>query len=113
MRTAAQALMVEGVKRLQAKSYDQALANFLEAYAKFPSPKILLNIGSTLRDMGRSADAANTYQRYLSDPAYRRKIARQLNKGESLHALNAACFMPTRAPSAHVTCKNRPSKPGA
>ncbi len=24
---------------------------------------------------------------YLSDPAYRRKIARQLNKGESLHAL--------------------------
>ncbi|WP_433501788.1 Tn3 family transposase (plasmid) [Sphaerimonospora sp. CA-214678] len=25
--------------------------------------------------------------KYLSDPAYRRKIARQLNKGESLHAL--------------------------
>jgi hypothetical protein len=25
--------------------------------------------------------------RYLSDPAYRRKIGRQLNKGESLHAL--------------------------
>src|SRR5204862_2302666 len=52
MRTAAQVLMVEGVKRLQARSYDQALANFLEAYAKFPSPKILLDIGSTLRDMG-------------------------------------------------------------
>jgi hypothetical protein len=69
MRTAAQALMVEGVRRLQARSYDQALANFLEAYAKFPSPKILLNIGSTLRDMGRLSDAANTYQRYLDDPA--------------------------------------------
>ncbi|MGI5290515.1 Tn3 family transposase [Nonomuraea polychroma] len=25
--------------------------------------------------------------KYLSDPVYRRKIARQLNKGESLHAL--------------------------
>jgi hypothetical protein len=25
--------------------------------------------------------------RYLSDPAYRRKISRQLNKGDSLHAL--------------------------
>ena len=25
--------------------------------------------------------------RYLADPAYRRKIARQLNKGELLHAL--------------------------
>jgi len=68
-RPLAQALMTEGVKQLQAKTFDQALANFLEAYAKFPSPKILLNIASTLRDMGRIADAANTYQRYLLDPA--------------------------------------------
>jgi hypothetical protein len=68
-RTTAQKLMIEGVKQLQDKVYDQALANFLEAYSNFPSPKILLNIGSTLRDMGRLADAANTYQRYLSDPA--------------------------------------------
>ena len=68
-RPLAQALMTEGVKQLQARSFDQALANFLEAYAKFPSPKILLNIASTLRDMGRLADAANTYQRYLTDPA--------------------------------------------
>lgn len=67
-RAVAQALMIEGVKQLQSKAYDQALANFLEAYAKFPSPKILLNIASTLRDMGRLSDAANTYQRYLLDP---------------------------------------------
>jgi hypothetical protein len=68
-RPLAAALMTEGVRQLQAQAYEQALANFLDAYAKFPSPKILLNIGSTLRDMGRIADAANTYQRYLSDPA--------------------------------------------
>ncbi len=68
-RPLAQALMSEGVKQLQARAYDQALANFLEAYAKFPSPRILLNVASTLRDMGRLADAANTYQRYLTDPA--------------------------------------------
>jgi len=68
-RPLAQALMSEGVKQLQARAYDQALANFLEAYTKFPSPKILLNVASTLRDMGRLADAANTYQRYLTDPA--------------------------------------------
>ena len=68
-RTLAQALMTEGIKQLQAHAFDQALANFLEAYAKFPSPKILLNVASTLRDMGRLADAANTYQRYLTDPA--------------------------------------------
>src|SRR5258706_9805704 len=69
VRPLAQALMIEGVKQLQAHVYDQALANFLDAYAKFPSPKILLNVASTLRDMGRLADAANTYQRYLTDPA--------------------------------------------
>jgi hypothetical protein len=68
-RPLAAALMTEGVRRLQAQQLEQALANFLEAYARFPSPKILLNIGSTLRDMGRHADAANTYQRYLADPA--------------------------------------------
>lgn len=68
-RPLAQALMTEGVKRLQARAYDQALANFLEAYNQLPSPKILLNVASTLRDMGRLADAANTYQRYLADPA--------------------------------------------
>jgi hypothetical protein len=68
-RPLAAALMAEGVKQLQAQSYDQALANFLEAYAKFPSPKILLDIASTLAEMGRTADAANTYQRYLGDPA--------------------------------------------
>src|SRR6476660_410551 len=68
-RPRAQALMAEGVRQLKAQSYDQALANFLEAYNTFPSPKILLNVASTLRDMGRTADAANTYQRYLTDPA--------------------------------------------
>ena len=68
-RPLAAALMTEGVRQLRAQAYEQALANFLEAYNKFPSPKILLNIGSTLRDMGRLADAANSYQRYLADPA--------------------------------------------
>ena len=68
-RPLAQALMAEGVRQLQTQAYDQALANFLEAYNKLPSPKILLNIASTLRDMGRLADAANTYARYLADPA--------------------------------------------
>ena len=65
----AAALMAEGVKQLHANGYDQALANFLEAYAQYPSPKILLNVATTLLEMGRPADAANTYQRYLSDPA--------------------------------------------
>ncbi len=79
-RTLAQALMTEGVKRLQVQAYDQALANFLEAYNRLPSPKILLDVASTLREMGRLADAANTYQRYLTDPATGSERASEVKK---------------------------------
>lgn len=69
MRARTEALLVEGIKQLAARAFDQALANFLEAYAQTPNPQILLDIAATLREMGRRADAANTYQRYLADPA--------------------------------------------
>src|SRR5262249_1134767 len=68
-RPLAQALMTEGVRQLRARAFDQALANFLEPYANFPSPTLVVNSGWTVHDMGRLADAANTYQRYLTDPA--------------------------------------------
>jgi len=61
----AKALMQSGLKLLEAKDYLGALAVFKDAYARFPSPKILLNIGTTLKLLGRDADAANVYQRYL------------------------------------------------
>jgi len=67
-KRAAQALVDEAVALLQQRQYPAALARFLVAYERYPSPKILLNIASTLRDMGQPADAANTYQRYLDDP---------------------------------------------
>lgn len=43
----------------------------------------LLKYGQTTASLLRSTIHAE----YLSDPAYRRKTARQLNKGGSLHAL--------------------------
>ncbi|HUS29295.1 MAG TPA: hypothetical protein VMZ53_12340 [Kofleriaceae bacterium] len=61
----AKALMQTGVKLLDAKDYLGALATFKEAYSRYPSAKILLNIGTTLKLLGRDAEAANTYQRYL------------------------------------------------
>ena len=67
-RSRATALLKEGVAQVRAAHYEQGLANFLAAYDVFPSPRILMNIGSTLFDMRRYADAANTYQRYLFDP---------------------------------------------
>ncbi len=67
-KTDAKALMASGLKLFQAKDYLGALAVFRNAYAKFPSPKILLNIATTLKQLDRNAEAANTYQRYLDAP---------------------------------------------
>jgi hypothetical protein len=77
-KTDAKALMQSGVKLLEAKDYLGALAVFKDAYSRFPSAKILLNIGTTQKLLGRNADAANAYQRYLdakdTDPARRNEI---------------------------------------
>jgi hypothetical protein len=67
------ALNQHGIELLDQKQYDQALAVFKEAYARFKSAKILLNLGTTLNLLNRKAEAANEYQRYLdasdSDPS--------------------------------------------
>ena len=64
----AKALMQTGVRLLELKDYLGALAIFKDAYARFASAKILLNIGTTLKLLDRKAEAANTYQRYLDSP---------------------------------------------
>jgi len=74
----AQSLMQSGVKLLEAKDYLGALAVFKTAYERFQSAKILVNIGTTLKLLGRDADAANVYQRYLdshdADPKRRTEL---------------------------------------
>src|SRR5690606_10010054 len=76
----AKALMASGLRLFRAKDYLGALAVFKDAYARFPSARILLNIGTTLRLLERSADAANAYQRYLdaadADPAKKGEVAK-------------------------------------
>jgi hypothetical protein len=64
----AKALLASGLKLFQAKDYLGALAVFKDAYARFPSPKILLNIATTLKQLARNAEAANTYQQYYDAP---------------------------------------------
>jgi hypothetical protein len=61
----ARALLKEGVRLLNAGQPAPALRKFEDAYATFPSVKILVNIGTAQSALGRPADAANTYQRYL------------------------------------------------
>ena len=78
----AKSLMQSGVRLLEAKDYLGALAVFKDAYVRFPSAKILLNIGTTLNLLDRKAEAGNTYQRYLdssdADPAKTADVAAAL-----------------------------------
>jgi hypothetical protein len=61
----AKALLQSGLKLFTDKDYLGALAVFTEAYGRFPSPNILLNIGTTLLKLDRKAEAANAYQRFV------------------------------------------------
>lgn len=64
--------------------YGQATASLI--VGKWSAASRQNTLAAALKEWGmlrRTIHAA----KYLSDPAYRRKIARQLNKGESLHAL--------------------------
>ncbi len=71
-----------GNKLFDDKNYNGALAVFKEAYGRFPSVKILLNIGVTLNKLERFADAANTFQKYVdatdADPAVKPEIAKAI-----------------------------------
>jgi hypothetical protein len=80
--TEARALFREGNRRLDAADYVTALDLFRTAYARHASPKILLNIGTTLMHLGRFAEAADTYERYQrhpgADPKQSAKVDQEL-----------------------------------
>jgi PEGA domain len=67
-RQRALALLQAGNALIQTGDYVEALDKFNQAYALVPSPKLLLNIGTTLRYLGRNAQANDTYEQYLKDP---------------------------------------------
>ncbi len=69
-RADAQALLQQGNELVGSGDYVEALGKFEAAYKLFPSPKLLLNIGTTQRLLGRNADAATTYEKYLRDPEH-------------------------------------------
>jgi tetratricopeptide (TPR) repeat protein len=68
VREDAKARNSRGIARLKAGDPSGALHEFEEAYAIYPSSTLLLHIGTAQKQLGRNADAANTFQRYLDDP---------------------------------------------
>jgi hypothetical protein len=65
---AARALFDEGNELAEKGKFVEALDRFRAAYALWANAKILLNIGTTLRQLGRNAEAADTYEKYLASP---------------------------------------------
>ena len=97
----AQALVASGMKLFGVKDFLGALAVFRDAYMRFPSTKILLNIATTLARLDREADAANTYQRYLdaqdTDPAKRAGVEKALEELDARLALVTITVTPIDA----------------
>jgi hypothetical protein len=64
-REEAGAKLDAGVVAYRAGRYGDALARFQDAYATYPSGKILFNIGMTLERLGRDAEAARAFELFL------------------------------------------------
>jgi len=56
----------EGMAAFDARAFDTALARFQHAYVLTQRPELLVNVAATLQRLGRRADAAQTYRRYLA-----------------------------------------------
>jgi hypothetical protein len=80
----ARAMFAEGNRRLDAGDFAGALEQYRSAYALYPNVKILMNIGTMLRQLGRNAEAANAYSAYLrdqeADPARKAEVAKLLGE---------------------------------
>jgi hypothetical protein len=63
----AQTLLREGARLYEKGVLLPALEKFNEAYAEFPSPKLLFNIGQASRDLGRFVDAMVAFERFLDE----------------------------------------------
>jgi hypothetical protein len=61
-------LLGQGLAYLREARFAEALERFEKAYALVPSAKLLLNIGTSLRQLNRPSQAAEAYERYLAHP---------------------------------------------
>ncbi len=88
LKEKAQQLLSEGNALASEGDFGLALVKFRTAHELYPSPKLLLNIGTSLRQIGRNAEAAETYDTYLAhadaDPAREDELRSILDDLENL-----------------------------
>lgn len=79
---AARASFKQGLVLHEKRDYEGALDKYREAYVHWKNPKILANIGTAAWELGRFADAADAYDRYLetapSDDPSRAEVEKAL-----------------------------------
>jgi hypothetical protein len=61
----AQALLGQGTKLYQQGDVAGALEKFNAAYAAYPSPKLMFNIGQANRDLSRPVEAIEAFEKFL------------------------------------------------
>ena len=61
----AQALLGQGTKLYQQGDVADALEKFQAAYAAFPSPNLMFNIGQANRDLSRPVEALEAFEKFL------------------------------------------------
>ncbi len=99
----ARALFMEGNKLLDQGDYVGALDLYEAAYQKFPNAKILVNMGTALRNLGRNADAAAAYEKYLADPGANPALVKDVEKLlKELDAKLARLVIEVEEPGARV-----------
>jgi len=76
----ARKLLKEGVRLIGEADYAAALERFKRAQQLYPSPKLLINIGTTLRYLGNNAEAARAYEAYLVHPKAQPKRKAELKR---------------------------------
>lgn len=62
----AKALLSQGTKLYEQGDVAGALDKFLAAYAAFPSPKLMFNIGEANRDLHRPVEALEAFEKFMA-----------------------------------------------
>ena len=87
-RQEARALLREGNALYEKGDYAAALDRYKGAYGKLQSPKILLNIGTTLRRLNRDGEAAEAYELYVRRITPEVTAEKRAQVREALHEID-------------------------
>jgi hypothetical protein len=91
LKVAAAKLLEQGNREFSKKDYVRALASFQQAYAKFPSPKIHLNLAFAHQKLNHFAAAAEEFDRFLQEGVYAAPTAALADARERLAAIAPKC----------------------